>query len=326
MDHRKALDKTKLFLYSSVLVIISLVFLGDKSYMVVSFLIMGLALVPFFLSFEGRKPKAREIVLLVSMIALCVTLHLSLSLTFPIQGGSALIFLTGCCLGGEAGFIVGAMARLVCNFYMGHGPWSPWQMMAWGLLGLLGGIIFSNISNIDIKKLVNNEELFLKFQNEENIVNRKVVKKERNSLEFTITIVASVAVFNIIGYLLMVLGAFSEEFFSGLGVYIMSLLGLLFTFVIKVKKVERTAFTMALACFFIILVVYGGLMNLSVIATSSAYTDKVDFSLKALKTIYISGLPYDLFHSFSAALVVYFLGDKIVKRIERVRLKFGIYI
>ena len=49
--------------------------------------------------------------------------------------------LSGYSLGGPAGFVVGALAALVSNFWLGQGPWTPWQMAAWGLAGLAGAAL-----------------------------------------------------------------------------------------------------------------------------------------------------------------------------------------
>jgi energy-coupling factor transport system ATP-binding protein len=44
--------------------------------------------------------------------------------------------------GAESGFLVGAITMLVSNVLFGQGPWTPWQMFAMGVLGLLAGILF----------------------------------------------------------------------------------------------------------------------------------------------------------------------------------------
>ena len=55
----------------------------------------------------------------------------------------AIVILTGVCLGAESGFLVGAMTAFVSNFFFGQGPWTPWLMVALGVIGLLSGLIFS---------------------------------------------------------------------------------------------------------------------------------------------------------------------------------------
>ena len=54
----------------------------------------------------------------------------------------AVIIITGVAFGAESGFITGAMTVFVSNFIFGQGPWTPWQMEAAGIIGLLAGLIF----------------------------------------------------------------------------------------------------------------------------------------------------------------------------------------
>ncbi len=322
----KSIKKYILVFLMMCICVFSMALFSSSSYMLLSFLVMAIAVIPFFLQFEKRKPKAREVVLIVAMSGICVAIHLGFSVTFPIQAGSALIFLTGCCLGTEAGFIVGAMSRLVCNFYMGHGPWSPWQMMAWGVLGLLGGLIFADTSQVDIKSVVKSKTLYSYGENKSLSSNdESFLREKRDASNFILSIIGFVFLFNLLGYILFVTGVLDKNLFTGVGIYIMSFLGLISALILNVKKVDKTPLAMAIACGIIIFVIYGGLMNMSVIATSGIYSQENTFSLDALKTIYISGVPYDLFHGTSAAIVVYFVGDKMVKKIERIRIKYGIY-
>jgi energy-coupling factor transport system substrate-specific component len=58
---------------------------------------------------------------------------------FPnVKPTSDIVLFAGYALGGPAGFAVGAVAALVSNVFLGQGPWTPWQMAAWGIVGLLG--------------------------------------------------------------------------------------------------------------------------------------------------------------------------------------------
>lgn len=114
----------------------------QRQYLLVSILVLAGALLPVLILFEYRRPQAREVVLLSVMTALCVGVNVLCSHTIPLHAGTTLVILAGIALGPEAGFLVGALGRLVCNFYDGQGPWTPWQMLTWGLLGLLAGLLF----------------------------------------------------------------------------------------------------------------------------------------------------------------------------------------
>ena len=50
----------------------------------------------------------------------------------------ALVMIMGVCSGPPAGFMTGALSALVSNMLLGQGPWTVWQMLAWGLIGLFG--------------------------------------------------------------------------------------------------------------------------------------------------------------------------------------------
>jgi len=54
----------------------------------------------------------------------------------------AIVIIAGVAFGGEAGFLVGAMTGFVSNFFFGQGPYTPWQMFAFGVIGFLAGILF----------------------------------------------------------------------------------------------------------------------------------------------------------------------------------------
>ena len=49
-----------------------------------------------------------------------------------------IVLIAGYVLGGAPGFMVGAVAALASNLFFGQGPWTPWQMVAWGGVGLFG--------------------------------------------------------------------------------------------------------------------------------------------------------------------------------------------
>ncbi|MGN1122376.1 MAG: ATP-binding cassette domain-containing protein, partial [Eubacteriales bacterium] len=115
---------------------------GDRKYYFISLLILLETMLPFFLSFEGRKPKAREIVLISVLCAVGVAGRAAFFMLPQFKPVAAVVILAGVCLGGESGFLVGAVTAFVSNFFFGQGPWTPWQMFAFGFIGLLGGVLF----------------------------------------------------------------------------------------------------------------------------------------------------------------------------------------
>ena len=51
--------------------------------------------------------------------------------------------IVGIALGPEPGFLVGAVAALVSNYFRGQGPHTPWQMLAYGVCAMLAGFLFA---------------------------------------------------------------------------------------------------------------------------------------------------------------------------------------
>ena len=143
---RTAAAAVCIFILMPATIAFSTLVLNGAKYMITSLLIIIYTMVPFFMIFEKRKPKAREVVLIAMMTAITVATHIFFHVTVPIQIGTAMVIISGVALGPEAGFMVGALARFVCNFYMGQGPWSPWQMFCWGLLGFLAGLTFNKVT------------------------------------------------------------------------------------------------------------------------------------------------------------------------------------
>ena len=120
--------------------------LGDKKYFFISLLVLLEAMLPFFVSFEDRKPKVRDIVTLAVMCALAVTGRTAFCMLPNFTPVMAIVIIAGVAFGCEGGFITGAMTMFVSNFIMGQGPWTPWQMFAMGLVGFLAGLFFAGSS------------------------------------------------------------------------------------------------------------------------------------------------------------------------------------
>ena len=99
------------------------------------------ALVPFFVSFEAERRRARDIMPIIVMTALAVAGRLIFAPVPAVKPVTALIIITGLCFGRDEGFITGALTMLVSNIFFGQGPWTVWQMFAWGIIGLIAGLI-----------------------------------------------------------------------------------------------------------------------------------------------------------------------------------------
>jgi hypothetical protein len=118
----------------------------DRSYYAVSLIIIALSMVPFALVFEGRKPQARELVVIAVMVAIAVAGRAAFFMIPQFKPVVAIVIIAGAALGAESGFAVGALSGFVSNFIFGQGPWTPWQMFAFGIIGFLAGLIFYRLA------------------------------------------------------------------------------------------------------------------------------------------------------------------------------------
>ena len=115
---------------------------GSRKYYLTSVIIILLAMLPFFARFEVRRPQVREIVLLAVMTAFAVAGRVAFYWAPQFKPVCAIVILTAVAFNAEAGFITGAAAGLISNMFFGQGPWTPWQMFGFGLVGFFAGILF----------------------------------------------------------------------------------------------------------------------------------------------------------------------------------------
>lgn len=141
-NKRTALAALFLLVSVSLTIYIGMAYWGDRKYYFISLLIILETLLPFAALFEKRKPQARETVAISVLCAIAVAGRAAFFMLPQFKPVAALVILSGVCFGGEIGFLVGAVSAFVSNFFFGQGPWTPWQMFAFGSIGLLSGILF----------------------------------------------------------------------------------------------------------------------------------------------------------------------------------------
>ena len=113
----------------------------DRKYYLSGLTVILLTMAAFFLHFESRKPQARELVILAVLCALAVGSRAAFAAVPHFKPMLAIVMLTGIVFGPEAGFLCGAISGFASNFIFGQGPWTPWQMFAYGIAGLLAGLL-----------------------------------------------------------------------------------------------------------------------------------------------------------------------------------------
>ncbi len=144
---RKLTKRTLVATFLIVLLIpltiyIGISFLDDRKYYFTSLLIILETMIPFCMVFESRKPKARELIVISVLCGIAVAGRGAFFMLPQFKPVVALVIISGVCFGGETGFLVGAVTGFVSNFLFGQGPWTPWQMFAFGIIGFIAGILF----------------------------------------------------------------------------------------------------------------------------------------------------------------------------------------
>lgn len=297
---RKRLELTAVLIFLIIPALIALtVFLGSKRlYMPLSLLILVMIMAPFFMIFERRRPRAREVVLIAMMSALTVASHTFFHIAFPVQIGTAMVIISGISLGPEAGFLIGAMSRFVCNFYMGQGTWTPWQMFCWGLLGFLAGLAF----------------------------NREISKQNSiGNFKKMMAPVLCVIFSELVAYISFLVWPGNDKTFFGWRVYLFGIIGLLLAVIFQKGKLKADNITMAVFTFVVTFVIYGGIMNFAAMCLSMNEPGSLGIGVKALKALYVSGVGYDFYHALTAAICVFVIGTPMVNKLERIKIKYGIY-
>ena len=126
-----------------VFIIIWQLFFTNTNYYLVAVVILILSMLPFFVSFEKSRPSARELTLIAGLIAVAVISRAVFYLIPQVKPIGAVVIVCGACLGAKRGYFIGAMSAFLSNFIFGQGIWTPFQMVAMGIVGLAAGLMFN---------------------------------------------------------------------------------------------------------------------------------------------------------------------------------------
>ncbi|MBR7070899.1 MAG: ECF transporter S component [Clostridia bacterium] len=124
-----------------MLILLGTLVFKEKYFAYLSILVVMLSLVPMFFAFEKKENSSKELSILAVMIAVSVVGRFVFSWLPGFKPVTAVTIITAIYLGSEAGFAVGSLSAVVSNFYFGQGPWTPFQMFSWGLIGFLAGML-----------------------------------------------------------------------------------------------------------------------------------------------------------------------------------------
>jgi energy-coupling factor transport system substrate-specific component len=103
-----------------------------------AFAILAVALIGGFAWYERIRPDARIVALVATLAAFAALGRIAFAALPNVKPTTDIVLVSGYALGAGPGFVVGALAALVSNFFFGQGPWTPWQMAGWGATGIIG--------------------------------------------------------------------------------------------------------------------------------------------------------------------------------------------
>src|SRR3954452_23283577 len=108
---------------------------------VATFAVLGAALLGGFDWYERTHPSNRVLALVATLAALAALGRVAFAPIPSVKPTLDIVLIAGFALGGAPGFAVGAIGALASNLFFGQGPWTPWQMSIWGLLGVAGAAL-----------------------------------------------------------------------------------------------------------------------------------------------------------------------------------------
>lgn len=130
------------FLVLAVATLFLMVILSSKNYLLFSFGFLVITLGIYFWRFEKQQHNSREVVFIAIVCALAVVGRIIFA-ALPAVKPELFILIMGAIVSGpETGFLMGTIIALTSNMYFGQGVWTPWQMFALGVIGLVSGLIF----------------------------------------------------------------------------------------------------------------------------------------------------------------------------------------
>ena len=171
-------------------------------------------------------------------------------------------------------------------------------MFCWGLLGFLAGLAF----------------------NRENIESLK----SRNFKVVLGPVLAMVFAF-IAAYVSFLIWPGEDTSIVGWRLYVFGAFGLLAGVLLQRKRLPVDGITLFLFTFFAVFVIYGGIMNISKMILSVNLPGGDAVSFDTLRVLYVAGAPYDFMHGITAAVCVLLFGNSMIKKLERIKIKYGIY-
>ena len=115
--------------------------------------VVFISIILIFIVLERSRINPKQIAIISALSAVSALGRIPFAGIPNVQPTTFIVIISGYVLGIRAGFMVGATTVIVSNFFMGHGPWTVWQMLAWGTAGVSAGLlkwVFGNINKLQL--------------------------------------------------------------------------------------------------------------------------------------------------------------------------------
>ncbi|MFD2042934.1 ECF transporter S component [Ornithinibacillus salinisoli] len=122
-------------------VLVGLPLFNLKYYLLLSILIMVASFLPWMIRFTRQSITSRELIMLAILGAIAAVSRVPFAALPSVQPTTFVVIVSAVVLGPQSGFVIGVTAAIVSNLFLGQGPWTPWQMYAWGMVGLCAGLL-----------------------------------------------------------------------------------------------------------------------------------------------------------------------------------------
>ncbi|MBM6619911.1 ECF transporter S component [Bacillus suaedaesalsae] len=134
-------NRVSLILLLLIFIFLYLALQLEEHYLWISFGFIIFTILLVLVRFERGSLEAREIVLLAILAAIAAVARIPFASIPSVQPTTFIIMMSGLVFGAQSGFLIGLVAALASNMILGQGPWTPWQMAAWGMVGLTAGML-----------------------------------------------------------------------------------------------------------------------------------------------------------------------------------------
>ncbi|WP_346920612.1 ECF transporter S component [Clostridium sp. UBA7339] len=101
--------------------------------------VLGILFLSYFY-FEKSMLGTKEIAVIATLSAFTALSRIAFAPIPNVKPVTFLVALSGFVFGPYEGFLIGSTSAFLSNIFFGQGPWTPWQMFSWGLVGIISGI------------------------------------------------------------------------------------------------------------------------------------------------------------------------------------------